>query len=973
MVLFEPVVFDVKVIAGEAIAKFTELNAELKVMEEQSIKTGAAMSTFNSKALLLRAGLIAGAFAAFEFGKTAVEAAARTQEAMARLDTALKNTGNATKTASEEVKGFAENARNLGFSVPETATALGTLITATGNVKDSQHLAGVAMDLARYKHIDLGTAATILARGTQGTAKAFKEMGITLDTSLPKQQAINKAFNELEARLKGQNDAYLKTFPGQLKVIGAQFESVASTVGKALIPVLETLGKIMKGMIKFFQDNDEALKALGIVVGLAVVLWKGYEVTIIAVNAVQKIQIALALASAEGIGAMKAAQLLLNDAMKKNAMFLIVTALIAVGAMFIAAWNHSETFRKGVKFVADAVVTFLANMIRAFGGLIEVILNVVTGPLQLFLKALTYLPGVGDAAKEGLHLVRTAIELVGNTADTVANKVEGLKKVIDKLGPSKGSTKETKTPDTGLFDLTNYSGATKSDAAKKLQDAKDAISKIYSDMNKVISDARDSRSALQDDKNKRDAEAQYTYDQAKLQAERSFNDDLYKLNRDHKERIFKINRTYNEAMAAADKNFADTKEKITRENTDALFKIQQAYEQKTNDLVQQANDKRQSIVQKSIDMLTGAFSSATGADIGGMFAALLPKDNKDITNALFNQVKDGVSVAVSWWGKTRDVGIGGLLTDLKSKLAAASKLADDAAKLAALGYSQVFIQQVVAQGSDVGDQMAQAIFSATPESQAQLKDLYDQLQVVSENGVTELATKMSTSATLATSALAKEYAQVQTELDKALATASADMEAAKAEQLRKFAQDMIDANKTLNDARAAAKQTLDDALADEKVAYDSALEDMNTALKNAMKDADTILRKALKDSLTQFNTDIDKLQKDTLDKLAALQVELSKAAATLKELAGVNAAIEAMANSPAAGYVAGTDGTLLSSGAVAGMTDSSGNKYMKPAPGAPQITVYATTNGTDTNSLTNGIAAGIKLGSPLAGTSARGN
>jgi hypothetical protein len=79
------------------------------------------------------------------------------------------------------------------------------------------------MDLARYKHIDLGTAATILARGTQGSAKAFKELGITLDTHIPKQQAINKAMDQLQQKIGGQAQAYLGTLAGKLAVLKSQF------------------------------------------------------------------------------------------------------------------------------------------------------------------------------------------------------------------------------------------------------------------------------------------------------------------------------------------------------------------------------------------------------------------------------------------------------------------------------------------------------------------------------------------------------------------------------------------------------------------------------------------------------------------------------------------------------------------------------------------------------------------------------
>ena len=94
------------------------------------------------------------------------------------------------------------------------------------------------MDLARYKHIDLATAADILARGTQGSAKAFREMGVTLDTHLPKQQAINKAMDEMSQRISGQNAAYLDTFAGKMSVLTANAEKLAEQIGSVLLPII---------------------------------------------------------------------------------------------------------------------------------------------------------------------------------------------------------------------------------------------------------------------------------------------------------------------------------------------------------------------------------------------------------------------------------------------------------------------------------------------------------------------------------------------------------------------------------------------------------------------------------------------------------------------------------------------------------------------------------------------------------------
>ena len=267
--------------------------------------------------------------------------------------------------------------------------------------------------------------------------------------------------------------------------------------------------------------------------------------------------------------------------------------------------------------------------------------------------------------------------------------------------------------------------------------------------------------------------------------------------------------------------------------------------------------------------------------------------------------------------------------------------------------------------------MAKSILGSSPEAQAQLKDLYGKIQDISENGVTALATQMNDGTHLATTALTKEYAQVAVDLQKALTEASNAMAKAKAEQVAKFAADMAAAQKTLEDAMAAAKKTLDEGLADEALAYANSLEDMNTTLKNGLFDADKALKKALLDSATQFNSAVDKLQKDTLAKLAELQKQLATTAAQIAAVAGASAAVSMMANSPAAPYLAGTTPLIpsgTSSTTQTGVGEHSGNMGVV-------INQTVHTTATDPSSVTNSTLAAINLGMPslMSGTSLRGN
>jgi len=108
-------------------------------------------------------------------------------------------------------------------------------------------------------------------------------------------------------------------------------------------------------------------------------------------------------------------------------------------------------------------------------------------------------------------------------------------------------------------------------------------------------------------------------------------------------------------------------------------------------------DRLKTIVGKSLQDLRDAFASAASVNIGEMFSAMKEKG---------------------------DASAEGLLASLKDKLAKIQQLAKDTAALAGAGFSELFIQQVVAQGPEVGDAMAQSILGASDKTKKELKDTF---------------------------------------------------------------------------------------------------------------------------------------------------------------------------------------------------------------------------------------------------------
>lgn len=190
-------------------------------------------------------------------------------------------------------------------------------------------------------------------------------------------------------------------------------------------------------------------------------------------------------------------------------------------------------------------------------------------------------------------------------------------------------------------------------------------------------------------------------------------------------------------------------------------------------LIKQYSDEMNSIIQQSMDRLRSVFASAVATDVGSIFASL----NKE-GNATADQ----------------------LLAQLQNKLAAGQKLAENAAALSGMGYSQTFIEQVVAQGTDTGNAMAEALKNATPETTKALQETFRKTEVLAGSGMDDLAKKIYEKSGLATDELKSLF--------------------------NKANSNMVQAQKDLQDALLSAANSLNDSLDKIETAFNKKLASM---------------------------------------------------------------------------------------------------------------------------------------------------
>jgi hypothetical protein len=819
-----PVLFEIKANATQAIATFEKVNAELTRMEAKAVKAGTAITGVGNAAKYSIAFLKGMSVAIAAFGAVGVFEFMQLEKAMIQLGQAMSNAGVNTAENRKEIEKLIVASEGLAFDADQITPAYTKLITATQNVTRANELLGLSMDLARIKSMPLEQAAVSLARASAGNARAFKEFGISLDTTKPKAVAIEEAMAKLEQRIGGQAEAYLKTFAGQLELLQVKIQGLAEAFGSVLIPMLNKFLTAMENVFSYIGKNKALLASIAVLISTVV--------TVAVVNLTKKLWLQAAAWAAANW------QIALG-----------VAAIMLLAAGFVKAWNASEQFRIGIEYFAKGVAYTFSGLIEVTGLLWQGISLIARGMANLVIvwgkftnnkeqeasgkKILDFLDGVSkklyDADQKvikigesftGLRDKKINIDLslpslaslipdfgngvpdlggeLGIVNDALVSATQSIADFNRALESSFTSIKNTWTGVVGkdfksaieegllnpvdklivqaqksvdvyqsasnsykrsLIELTNaqnaYASAVSSgnktaitSTGSALKFAEEAVNQFTENMQKSIDEIakfqEDAINAVIDSYNKiSELETKRTEVLAKAK------EDRYELEKDYNKEVAKLNADYNKNVLNAQK---------------------------------EAALRSAEIVKQSIDQLRGVYKTATYQSLGDIFS---------------NLTFQGRYLA---GGTTEKI-----LSALGLKADKAKTLAQDAATLAGLGFSQTFIEEVVAQGTDVGHQLAQTIITSTPESIKQMQAYWDALQKQSSHGVDSVASKLNAGVVLATEELTAQLAQVGINLNEQLAQYNVELTGALASSFDTYANSLA----KINSATAAQIISID--------------------------------------------------------------------------------------------------------------------------------------------------------------------
>jgi len=201
--------------------------------------------------------------------------------------------------------------------------------------------------------------------------------------------------------------------------------------------------------------------------------------------------------------------------------------------------------------------------------------------------------------------------------------------------------------------------------------------------------------------------------------------------------------------------------KVEEDYERTRYKLQKEYADRETELRKDAAASQRDIIKQSMSRLTDAFRNATQA----VFSV-------ETTRSLETQIKKlSSSLTVTTTKETEKLAGGSvdnIVEQLRKKLGNARNLIANASLLASKGFSQTFIEEVINTGAETGNELAGAILAASPETQAELAQLFKDLEKVSQSGMNALAQKVYDEQGLATQELKDLYIQVQKDLDDAL-------------------------------------------------------------------------------------------------------------------------------------------------------------------------------------------------------------
>jgi hypothetical protein len=741
-----------------------------------------------------------------------------------------------------------------------------------------------------------------LAQALNGQFGSLTRLGFVLDDATKKQIASGTEMERAEALTRVLNSTYKDfnanlrdTSQGAMQVAINDFNNLKQEIGESLQPAIDKFAKFLtdtlipavQKLIKFLKENKDTIVAVTKVLLAGAAAYAAYRAAIVITTAATTIyQVAITLlrgqqlATIASTNGLAASMLKLNAVMRANPIGVFITIATTAVAIIVALWKNSETFRNVVITAGKAALNAFAAIIPMVAQAYEAILKVVTGPLRLLLTALSKLPGVGKYAKAGLDLMNKGLDGISDLGTKAAAKAKELSAKLDGLAKSaEKAGKKTKEAvgDGGFGKGRTDKGGVDEKTQKKIDSLKEKLKGYYEDWAKAQETANERFADAQDRYNERVADSYEAFEERKADLQERYQEQMADAQERYNESVADADKRRRKAEETAQKKFTETllaieveygkrKEDLAKTTNGKIADLEKAAQQKREDIIKAGQDKLADIVQKGRQRLRDAWAKGTEFSLTDLFGGAR-ESGKSLVETLQNQ-----------------------LNNVKT-------FQKEAGALAGEGYTQTFIEQIVAAGPEAGMEMIKELKKLSPQQQKEVQSMYMSLETITESGMNSIADTLSTSTSFATSELANMYFETQQEIANALTDVNTNLQDAVAEAKAAYEEALAEASKIRDEKLAEANEALTQALAEAKTTYDEALADAMETLTKAQQeakktldkglaDAQKELNKALEDAMKAFQKTVDEINRDMQKKLDELLAKIAAVKAALASLGG---------------------------------------------------------------------------------------
>ena len=387
------------------------------------------------------------------------------------LAAASSNANTNVSMMGETFKYCAPIAGALGFSVEDTAEAIGLM--ANAGIKSTQagtSLRTIMTNLSGEVKIcgaNIGEV-TIATSNADGTMRDLSDIladcrvafsGLSESEKAAAAESlvgknamsgflalmnagegdINKlsdAIDNCDGAAQNMADTMNDNLEGQLTILKSALEELAISFGQLLIPALREVVQLLQGFVGFLNSLPEGVKKTIMVIALVAVALGPVLIIIGKVISAIGTIMTIVPKMAGVINVVKGAFAALNATMLANPIVLIIAAIAALVAAFIYLWNNCEGFRQfwidlweNVKQIAVAVWEGLKTFFTAAWQAISTIAQTIWNGIRNFFSALW--EGIKTIFTTVLNTIKTIVTIYFNVYKTIITTVfNAIKTVI---------------------------------------------------------------------------------------------------------------------------------------------------------------------------------------------------------------------------------------------------------------------------------------------------------------------------------------------------------------------------------------------------------------------------------------------------------------------------------------------------------------------------------------------------------------